>query len=290
MALKVLISPFSLLTLCFKERKMRKRTLIVTGLVSIIGLSACDREKEIQYVEVEKVKPLACEKQEDYSIPDKHVVQMKDVRLKRTRQYTRRYDCKGKIISDKLETFTEKKQDIELYSLRQVKGHNPKRIAEELNSIQGTAFNRQTCSSAKRDPFSLFNQGVVSLARIFIETLTLQQRNEVLERRPSIVFTIDTAPALLTTEVNRGVQMVDYKFIRTCGKRAKDRSDVEKFGYHRPDRNAGNMERDAHRRQKPIKDDRVCNQIFEEGTMVLAVSYDDVEVPGVREIWPSKCN
>ncbi|MCB9025579.1 MAG: hypothetical protein H6625_04615 [Bdellovibrionaceae bacterium] len=272
---------------------MRKSTLIVTGLVSIIGLSACDKKKEIEYVEVEKVKQLACAKQDDFSIPDNNVLQMKEIRLARTRQYVRRFNCEGKVISDKLETFTEKKQDVELFSVRQIAERDQQKIVKKLNHIVGTAFNRQTCSSAKRDPMSLFVDGIRAVYSIFSEVSDELLNNvEVKEKRPSIRFTIDTAPALLTTEVNKGVQMIDYKFTHVCG---RNEDDSNEYSYY--------QERDRHTRSKedkqthknpfqrrPIKEDRICNTTFEEGTLVLAVSYVDKDVSGMKEIWPTNCN
>lgn len=100
---------------------MSYQTFIVTFIVSIIGFTACDRKKEIKYVEVEKQKQLACERQDDYSIADNRVVQTKTVTFKRKPKITKYLDCSGKVTSEKKETVIEKNKTLKSLQIKKLK-------------------------------------------------------------------------------------------------------------------------------------------------------------------------
>ena len=134
---------------------MRKLTYFVTLIViTSLGLVACGKKTEVKYVEVEKARPLACAQQNDYSIEDNRVVQMEEIVFKRIKQRVIRYDCKGEVISDKIETNVYNKMDFDLYSKKRVKGKQ-RRVVHRLKNISGEAYNRQTCNTAKRDLLSI---------------------------------------------------------------------------------------------------------------------------------------
>ncbi|MCB0357314.1 MAG: hypothetical protein KDD40_09920, partial [Bdellovibrionales bacterium] len=179
---------------------MDKKTVFVTSIVMIIGTVACDHKKEVKYVEVEKVKTLECSKQEDFSIADNRVVQMKNVNLERVHQRTRRLDCSGKIISEKMEVFTETTKDIKIFSEKKLfpgasnrrrnfteQAELNEKVSEQLKYLKGTAFNRQTCESAKRSPINAVAEKMVRQG-VAVFTLGLAQDEEVKRRQPSITM------------------------------------------------------------------------------------------------------
>ncbi len=258
---------------------MKNRTIFVTFIViCTVGLVACNNKKEIKYVEVEKVKTLECDQQEDYSIADNRVVQMREVVFERVEQRVVRLDCDDNIVSDKIEKLpVNKKMDIKISSERKVRG-DAKKVIKKLNNISGSAFNRQTCDSGKRDLFTFFAGGFMidifeSMFRDISNKLSEFQKEELKYNKPTIKLTIDYAPTALTTEVNKGVQLIDYKFERNCEvepTKAKSQSTVF-----------------PNKKKKQKK--RKCEKLFEEGTVVLAVKYEDVKLKNTNYIEDSQC-
>lgn len=161
-----------------------------------------------------------------------------------------------------------------------------------MNQIQGTAFNRQTCSSAKRDPLSIFGEFMGQMFKkiLFVDIwsdLTEDQENELQRGRPSITFTIDMAPALLTTEVDKGVQLIDYEFSYFCAdnKLPEETKNIENVEFKgRRWRQHEHKDRD-----KGIKDPKLCNKIYEQGTLVLSVHYIDSDIPEIDFVRPETC-
>ncbi|MCB0356339.1 MAG: hypothetical protein KDD40_04990, partial [Bdellovibrionales bacterium] len=90
--------------------------------------------------------------------------------------------------------------------------------------------------------------------------------------------------AVFTTEVNRGVQLIDYKFTRICSEHPKRKTASQIHGrshHSRADKDSLD--------EKPIKKESLCNSTFEEGTLVLSVIFTDHYVDGLKILKPINC-
>ena len=139
-----------------------------------------------------KIDKAVCETKTDFSIDDSKVIQKKTLDIRRVYQRVRRYNCSGKVISDKVETLLSPKERFS------IEGQT---FSEGEANIEFRAINRQTCSTTSGDmSFALFS---------------FEKSN-----RKKKWITADMSPAFFTTQVVRGENMFDYKFT-SCLKYSK---------------------------------------------------------------------
>jgi len=191
-------------------------------------------------------------------------VQFDTINLVRERQMVRRYDCDGRVVSEKIEEVQSPRMTYTLKSKREVKGKG-RRATEQLNDITGSGVNRQTCSTMQRD----FVEALLTLPfRVILNGL--QNIFSPAETRATMDVTLDYSPTPLTSEVDPGVQMIDYEFKKLCPGQKK-------------------VIKEMRRRGDIMDSDKLCYKFFEKGTLVLAVNYKEVTLDGVKEIKASDC-
>ncbi|MCB0420154.1 MAG: hypothetical protein KDD61_04110 [Bdellovibrionales bacterium] len=234
-------------------------------LLPILLFSACEKDNDPPPVVAATPQGVRCASAQDFSLDPKGTVQFREVELVREHQEVVRINCLGQEVSRKVEEVKAPKKTVTIRSLRQVTEPDPRQREQLLDEMSYRGMNRQTCQPVQRD----------LAEKLFVapfEAVGNQIRRgwSDVPHHPEFKLTLDYAPALFTTEVNSGIQMIDYQFQSLC-KRERNRW------------------RDNRHRRNQEESSKYCRETFEKGTFVFAVKYDQVLLPGTKVVREQDC-
>lgn len=246
---------------------MSVRYLFLTSLVLLLTLSGCSKDEPSVSAPENNKTEKSCKSEHDYSIAPEVDLQFHEVELVRVHQEVQRLDCSGTEISKKVEEVKAPKKTIEIQARRFLKVEDRKLRREVLNSMTFRARNRQTCQMAQRD----LAEAILAAPIEGVFTALSDSIGGDVPHHPSFKITLDYAPALFTTEVNTGIQLIDYEFKKPCkGERRRIK--------------------ESRRRNETIPPESVCYKPFERGTAVFAIKYRNKTRKGTKVVRAAGCN